>query len=153
MKKALVLLFVLTFFGCGSNSGPIKIDASDARLSSHSGKKNQSGAIQNDGKAGYFVYGPYMTLSPGKYMLVAKGSLVGKTDNVGYIDAVSLSKKIVMGKKDIMTSEKAGEAIAILEFDLDTEVTDAEFRIILAEGVIGTFSGYELSKVDPASGK
>lgn len=103
--------------------------------------------IKSNGKAGVLVYGPYMPLEIGKYELVAKGNLTGPTNLLGTIDVISTQASMVLITKPIDAKQEKPGNIASLQFEITKPFNDAEFRIIVADKVTGSFSSYELTKL------
>ncbi|MBS3984056.1 MAG: hypothetical protein KGZ66_00395 [Selenomonadales bacterium] len=139
-----VSLLVLSLVGCAPRV--TTIPATDARLASLVGERTEGG-IRAVGKPGFLVYGPYMPLEVGTYRLTVKGSLEGETSPIAIIDVVSDRGERVWATRPVYANATA-DVIATLAFIIDRPVTDVEFRVRVAEQVLGTFVSYELVKIE-----
>lgn len=104
--------------------------------------------IKANGQPGFLVYGPYIALKPGVYRLVAKGNLATAYKSLGVIDIVSDKGVTVLAVKPIVTGQAATGNIVSLAFEVTQPVTDAEFRLSITAQTTGSFSSYELTKLD-----
>ena len=94
------------------------------------------------------MYGPYVALEPGVYRLLAKGNLAGPNQSLGTIDITADKGKSILATKPIVADQGATESIASLDFEVVKPVADAEFRINVAAQTTGSFTGYELTKIE-----
>jgi hypothetical protein len=115
-------------------------------LNTQVGVKEKSSIVSN-GVPGYLVFGPYITLSPGRYKLIAKGSLIGENSVIGKIDVVTNLGKDVISQKDIKSTFSSDSTdIVALEFSLLKPESNIEFRININGNTVGNFYGYILKK-------
>ena len=108
----------------------------------------EAGAIKAKAQPGFLVFGPYVTLEPGIYKLVAKGNLAGPNKGLGTIDVVSGKAENIIAIKPIVAGQAGAGNIVSLAFEVAQTVTDAEFRINVPAQTTGEFAAYELSKID-----
>lgn len=144
MKSVVVVLFVAgALTGCGPDVSTIA--SADPKLATQSGQREASGVIQAIGQPGYLVFGPYMQLKPGTYQLVAKGKLSGTAKKLGMLDvATEKGERILMMQPIYADGQVPDGVITTAAFEVDRQVTDAEFRLFVEGNVKGTFNGYEL---------
>ncbi len=118
----------------------------DPKLGTQVGLR-ENGTIKANGQPGFLVYGPYVTLEPGVYRLLAKGSLVSPNKSLGTIDIAADTGKLILATKPIVADQGAAGSIVSLAFEVGNHITDAEFRINIAAQTTGSFIAYELTKV------
>lgn len=145
-----VSIMLIGFIG-GCSEPVTEYLASDAKVGTLVGKKDGA-QITSTAQPGFLVYGPYATLPPGSYRLVARGSLsgtAGATLPLGVLDVIAFKGERTYVSRPLYGEEQAGEGnIAAVTFDLPKAVTDAEFRIQVTAQANVVFRGYDLSKVN-----
>ncbi|WDS35637.1 glycosyltransferase family 1 protein [Pseudoxanthomonas sp.] len=94
----------------------------------------QRGRMETTGKAGFFLYGPYVPLPAGAHLVKLHGK--GKGD--GWMDVCSSHGQQVHARADLHVVAEDGESsqslLAQLEFVLERPVTNLEIRIVVDEG-------------------
>lgn len=109
----------------------------------------EGGAIKTSGKFGHLVYGPYIPLKMGSYRLVAKGNLSGVDKALGTIDVASDGGTRIIAVKQIVAGESAPGDIVSLDFEIkQPSITSVEFRIVVSSQTIGSFTAYEITRVE-----
>jgi hypothetical protein len=123
--------------------------ASNNKIATAVGVKDEpKGMISASGKAGFLVYGPYETIEPGVYRLVAKGKLVGPAAQLGTFDVTSDKGQRILASRPIYAAvDPQSSVIATLLFEVETQIPDAEFRIQVQEQVTGTFTAFEIIRI------
>ena len=153
LKNILATLFGIAVLGACSADVNV-ISASDAKLGTLVGVRDPKGVITPSGQPGFLVFGPYIALEPGVYRIVAKGALQGTGKTAGMIDAIAQKGERVFGMKPIYSLTGGPDStLASMVFEVDSAVTDAEFRIQVQGGTTGAFAGYELTKIASAGKK
>lgn len=87
---------------------------------------------QQGDETGILLYGPYITLEPGKYEFAALIE-AGGTGTLGMDIACGLGQKILFEKK-ISSTNAPGPMLATGQFDLTEHVTDLEIRLAIVSG-------------------
>lgn len=101
------------------------------------------GRLVNNGKAGYVLYGPYVSFLAGTYTVAIKGSVEGLPLGAKLnLDTASGNGKSVHGK---VVVEKAGE-LPTFEFTLPEAVGDLEIRVNAPQGAEVSIESYQVSK-------
>jgi hypothetical protein len=130
--------------------GKVVIKSYDPRLQTPNGirsKKHES--VRCSGISGYLAIGPNLDLKAGAYELIVKGHLSGKSSKLGYIEIISLFRNIIIQKEDLFSiSSLSDSIIKKLNFTIDVEQSDVNFRLFVNDSVLGFFSEYELRMVD-----
>jgi hypothetical protein len=101
------------------------------------------GRLVSNGKAGYFLYGPYVSVLAGTYTVAFKGKLEELPAGTKvHLDVASGKGKSVHGQIDM---NKAGDLPAF-EFTLPEAVGDLEVRINAPLGAKISVESYQVSK-------
>lgn len=99
------------------------------------------------GSPGFFVFGPYIPLSTGRYRVTAIGKLTGPDQNVGILDVIGESGKATYLKLPLTQKQEKDPILFQAEFDITKPVYDVEFRILIFNQVQGQFVRYHLEKL------
>lgn len=99
------------------------------------------------GSPGFFVFGPYIPLSSGRYRITAIGKLTGPDQNVGVFDVIGESGKKTYLKLPLSSVQEKDSLLLQAEFDIAKPVHDVEFRILIFNQVQGQFIRYHLEKL------
>lgn len=113
-----------------------------------------SNAISTNGQSGFLSYGPYLSLPAGRYRLQVLGHLSAsiktaedtssKPANLGVLDVSSqFGAKIIAGA----LIKESHTNIAQLDFELERDTHDVEFRIQVPANVQGQVTGYRLERL------
>ena len=137
---------------CLSNSGPCVFTGDDDELSTLAGVR-EGAVIKANGKAGFLVYGPYISLEPGEYRLVGKGELYGQAKVLGTIEVAADLGKRILAVKSIVAGQNATGDIVSLDFKIEKPVNNVEFRINILAQTSGYFKAYELTQVGSHSSR
>ncbi len=120
--------------------------ADDARFSTEIGTPSDQGGVYSFRPNGFLIYGPYIDLEPGKYVVEFSGEvyLAGKgkfmievTANAG---EVSLASKAVRGDNSL-------HDFGAVEFDLKSSASYVEIRIYVENSIYSEFRGLKISRV------
>jgi len=123
-------------------------------LSTQTGVRDGS-AIVTTGKAGFLVYGPYISLPAGFYRLTVLGKLEhadvavqdGIKDNIGMIDVSADFGKKIIASAPLSVSAKPSLVITQIDFSLERATADIEFRMQLSSEVVGRVEAYRLESI------
>ena len=101
----------------------------------------------NHGQEGFLVYGPYMELAEGSYVLdirldVSEDHAVSETDPIGYVDVCSNGQPFA--KVDI----KKDDANIDVPFTMDEDMARMEFRVYIYKGNTVNVDQMYLTKTD-----
>jgi hypothetical protein len=99
-------------------------------------------ALVSTGAPGFVVYGPYATLSEGRYVLLVEGRVEDAGDGQVIVDVVSRGRVFA---EQAITSPVAEGTIATLAFELDGSTPDVEFRVRVGEGARIRVTGYRVT--------
>lgn len=102
----------------------------------------EGGALVSTGKAGFFMYGPYVTVDAGQYTVEIEGSVESLGSGELIFDVAS--KGEVLGQQ-IVTANTAEGIIATINFDLPAATPDVEVRGRTGEGAVFQVAGYRLT--------
>jgi phosphoglycerol transferase len=113
------------------------------------GIRQSDKVISTGEKAGFLIYGPYTKASRGKYKINVFGTFdYAENNKIGYIDVVSNSGTNLIAKKDLlresMMQSKDDSLLISLEFQLNNDVSNLEFRINVNKGVKLSLNRLEL---------
>ncbi|WP_412526673.1 Wzt carbohydrate-binding domain-containing protein [Burkholderia lata] len=97
----------------------------DIRLSTHVGQRGR-GAMSSIGQEGYLLFGPYASLSQGRYVVSLQG-YCALLDS-GWIDVSWDRGGYVLMRHEVTPGERDGE-IAAFGFELVTPISDLEIRV------------------------
>ncbi|KVT06865.1 hypothetical protein WT24_20235 [Burkholderia sp. MSMB1078WGS] len=105
--------------------GPRLYRGADIRLCTHVGRRGR-GAMSSVGQEGYLLFGPYASLSQGRYVV----SLEGRSALIdsAWIDVSWGRGGYVLMRHEVIPGERDGE-IAAFGFELVTPITDLEIRV------------------------
>lgn len=107
----------------------------------------EADSLVSTGKAGFVMFGPYVTLAPGRYRLAVQGSVAQLPAGAEVVFDV-VSKGQVFGQESITaTHPEAGEIVGF-EFELADAVPDLEVRARVADDVDLRIESYEVAKVN-----
>ncbi len=123
---------------------------SDSRLCSTVGKPMGT-ELWTTGKAGYFLYGPYLDLKPGRYAATVRGR-VGVVGLQGARMDVCISggQKIMAEMPLQATPQSTEQVLGQLEFVLDQPAKQLEVRIKVEPGSDLMLSMIEINRLDAA---
>lgn len=116
------------------------------RLDSAGGTETLISTSQLD--AGYVVYGPYIPVLPGKYVVYFRYKCLKPIGKIVF-DVVSNLGKCVHAQTEILAKSMHPEwDVVELSFDVDQDVTGLETRV-LVDGVSACFKfGSEIIKIE-----
>lgn len=104
-------------------------------------------ALVSTGKAGFVMYGPYVTLAPGRYSVAVQGNIARLPAGTEVIFDV-VSKGQVFGQQSVTVAHQEAGAIADFQFELAEAVADLEVRARVADGVDLRIESYEVAKIN-----
>lgn len=103
----------------------------DSRLSSQVGVANGR-AIESAGSSGYLLFGPYLALAAGQYLIKIKGLVRAGGLSGARMDAV-IDKGSVILTESMLTEPGTDGFLAIVPISLDQPCTDLEVRVWVSE--------------------
>jgi len=149
-------LFPLGLIGDLASLGNLDIDKANIRtylgddLFTQTGAREGS-AIVTNGQLGFLVYGPYVSLPPGHYRLMVMGQLnqlkLPSPANIGLIDVSTNFGKKIIASKPLYATAKFNQKITQIEFTLERNTPDIEFRIQLNSETTGRVEAYHLESM------
>ncbi|MDF2117793.1 class I SAM-dependent methyltransferase [Roseiarcaceae bacterium H3SJ34-1] len=113
---------------------PIVLDAADRRFATQIGEKRSDG-VHLTGQEGYGLFGPYMPLPAGDYVVSLGFS--GETAGTAQIDVAIEKGSRVLARVDFGAEDLGGVQTVELPLHLDDAVTDLELRLHCAPGFTG----------------
>lgn len=120
--------------------------ADDVRFSTEIGSPSDQGAVYSFQSNGFLIYGPYIDLDPGKYIvdfageayLARKGKfMIEVTANAG---EVYLARKVVKGDDALCD-------FGAVEFELKSNASYVEVRIFVENSIYSEFRGLKINRV------
>jgi hypothetical protein len=116
------------------------IPATHPKLATRVGVKDtDKESLVSQGKPGCLQFGPYVKTEPGKYRITWLGDVVKSQDSqVGRVDVVANKGTLNIAKKivDYKNNQKQDDTIAYIEFSIDEEVDDLEFRFMVTDAKV-----------------
>ncbi|MBN1856844.1 MAG: hypothetical protein JW846_07825 [Dehalococcoidia bacterium] len=133
---------------CSLGQGLYRYGEQLAALPSEPGAYHD-GSVVSTGHSGFLVFGPYVPLNAGEYMLVVKGT--ARSVPSGWVDVVS-SLGQVQHARFALSSTKEGETGILTSgrVSLDEDVLDLEVRVYVEADDEILLGGYELVPADVA---
>ena len=109
-----------------------------------SGMATQFSKVENtlvsDGKPGFLIYGPYISLEPGEYVVEFLGRLVSQDGSEARIrmDVTADSGQAVIVEHNVMPDQEfsEGNTLANMRFSTNKKQEHVEFRMFVPEGII-----------------
>ena len=125
--------------------GTLRLHGSDGRFGTEIGQRSGR-AMASTGKAGYLVFGPYLTLNAGRYLVNIFGNLVPIESELIRVEVAR------QGGSEILSSRQLGRAldghhIASLEITIATDCSDFEARVWIPGSVSMSVFRLEVSKI------
>jgi hypothetical protein len=108
----------------------------------HQVGRYENGALHSDGRAGFLLFGPYVSLQAGKYHLAVKGSV--KSSDGAWADVVSQHGQVVHGRFPVLEKEDGSGMLLDTEITIDNHADDVEVRLFVNEGSLLHVSAYKL---------
>lgn len=154
----LVALFIgtLNLSGCGDHPAANQegakavadISAADGRVGTLVGKKDTQGALVSQRATGVLMYGPYLSIEPGKYRVVVRGTCQVPDGAALTLDVVHNKAAIKLAQKTVGIAEDATKGVlATLDFDAPHGATDLEVRAVVSVSATAAIEGYSLYKL------
>ena len=118
----------------------------DPRLGTQVGKHAADG-FRSTGAAGFLQWGPYATLAPGRYRAI----WIGRVDRAGgkpagIVDVTSDAGRRSHAQAPLPSTPPEPGTLATLDFALETETPQMEFRLKVSEGTLATVERVELER-------
>lgn len=153
-----VALFVgaLALSGCGDHSATNQegakavadISVADGRVGTLVGKKDAQGALTSQHATGVLMYGPYLSIEPGKYRIVVRGTCQVPDGAVLSLDVVHSKATVTLVRKEVGAAEDATKGVlGTLDFDAPHGATDLEVRAMVSDKTTATIDGYSIYKL------
>ncbi|CAM5235587.1 hypothetical protein [Rhodanobacter lindaniclasticus] len=153
---AALLFGALALSGCGdhpaANQGGAKavadIGMADGRVGTLVGKKDAQGALVSQQARGVLMYGPYLSIEPGKYRVVVRGTCQVPDGAVLTLDVVHNKATVTLVRKTIGTAEDATKGVlTTLDFEAPHGAADLEIRAVISADATAAITGYSLYKL------
>jgi hypothetical protein len=113
--------------------------ASHWRFQTHVGiRREKVGALASTGEEGFLQTGPYIPLKKGRFAVEWTGALESSAGgSVGFVDVCSRNGREVLERSGVAHLQEGRESqfLARVEFELEHEIDDIEFRFYVNEGV------------------
>ena len=117
---------------------------SDKRLQTQVGKRFWQ-SIESEGIPGFLVYGPYISLAPGRYEVIVRG-WTGLARNITATIDVTIEKgEHHLCKKTLGDEVGSTDLLAAIQFTLRKHCTDLEVRIWVDQGSTLSVSRVEIA--------
>lgn len=142
--------------GCNDNPGANQekakavadISVADGRVGTLVGKKDAQGALVSQHAAGVLMYGPYLSIEPGKYRVVMRGTCQVPDGAALTLDVVHNKAAVTFVRKTVGTAEDATkDVLATLDFDAPHGAADLEVRAVVSVDATADIAGYSLYKL------
>ena len=104
---------------------------SDGRFGTQVGKRGGR-EIVSTGQKGYLLFGPYVSLPTGQYLVVIRGGLGENGASGARMDVVVDRGKIILGESALANPD-AARNLASLNISLDEPCTDLEVRVWVSD--------------------
>jgi uncharacterized protein YggE len=154
----LAALFIGTFAVSGCSDHPAAnqaeakavadIGVADGRVGTLVGKKDAQGALVSQHATGVLMYGPYLSIEPGKYRIVVRGTCQVPDGAVLSLDVVHNKATVTLVRKEVGAAEDATkDVLATLDFDAPHGTTDLEVRAVVSDKTTATIDGYSIYKL------
>lgn len=153
---AALFMGILALSGCGDHSASSQegakavadINVADGRVGTLVGKKDSQGALVSQHAAGVLMYGPYLSIEPGKYRVVVRGTCQVANGAALTLDVVHSKAAITLARKMVGTAEDATKGVlATLDFQAPHGAADLEIRAVVSDGATAAITGYSLYKL------
>ena len=119
-------------------------------LSTQTGARDGS-SIRTNEQDGFLVYGPYISLPKGRYRLAVTGHLQAPhmpiDKPIGTIDVSTNFGKTILTAQAINSPLPTSKTITQLDFELERDSSDIEFRIQVGSAVEGFVGSYQLQRI------
>ena len=120
---------------------------SDYRLQSQVGNRVGT-AMVSTGIAGYMLYGPYLDLASGLYVVTLKGALGFGGASGAHVDVCSEGGQIVLAEQTLgVLADLPTDTLATLRFKLDKDCKGLEVRMHVTETSDLSLASLELYKI------
>jgi hypothetical protein len=108
-----------------------EMPASHPNLRTHVGQLKSDGSVASDGKRGQLLFGPWMTLLPGRYRIEWYGRVaqIGKRWRQGTLDVIFDAGNESIVEAPIAVSRAKGDLLGALDFGLEKPIEGLEFRV------------------------
>lgn len=128
-------------------AGCLSMQAAELGRYSQVGRVSERG-IETDGRAGYLLYGPYVGLRAGNYLVRLKGNFERVED--ARIDIVSPSAENAHFESDLDELESAGPKELLVPLVLHEDARSLEIRIHVSSRDRMSLAEYRIELQDPA---
>lgn len=104
------------------------------------------GTILSNGSDGFLLFGPYIDLPPGDYMVTWQGAVLepGVNDSIGFIDVTYNRGKMIIARQFLPPAHEGTDLGWKMHFSIDEHKDDIEFRFFVEEGVVALIEQIEL---------
>lgn len=127
---------------------PMRFSVDDPRIGSLVGARTPGMGLSSDGRPGWMVYGPYVTVPAGHYDAVVQGALQAGHDGPLHVDVAAAKGTQVIAAVDAPLADlappAAGGALVVLPFDLAVDTPDVEVRVRVTETSRVSVSGVDI---------
>lgn len=153
---AALFIGALALSGCGEHSATdqqgakavAEISVTDGRVGTLVGKKDAQGGLVSQHATGVLMYGPYVSIEPGKYRVVVRGTCQVPNGATLTLDVVHSKATVTLAQKSISAAEEAAKAVlATLDFDAPHGATDLEVRAVVSADATAAIDSYSIYKL------
>ncbi|WP_262966472.1 glycosyltransferase [Methylobacter psychrophilus] len=103
----------------------------DSRLGTQIGKRDRI-HIMCTGQAGYLIYGPYISLVAGKYLVNIRGTVKERGLAGAHMDVATDKGSVILGQSVLNNPDDFGNFVSLVIY-LDKHCTDLEVRVWVSE--------------------
>jgi glycosyltransferase involved in cell wall biosynthesis len=133
-KQVLDVVFHSNWYSQWVPSGRLSYTGSDNELGTQIGRRTRF-EMRSTGKAGYLLFGPYISLKAGTYKINLFGTVGQLANTHAHMDVVSVENPKVHGST-ILSRENGNNRIATLDVSLNTDVSKAEVRVWVSDDAL-----------------
>lgn len=137
-----------SWHACLNASPRVSFGGGDGRFHTQVGVRRNL-EMETTGRPGYLLYGPYMPLSPGRYLVNVSGRFVSGGSAKATIDAAICTGSEVLGTALLERSSDASslDVTSSFTFELKNNCSDFEVRILVSENTNLIVSNIEINPI------
>lgn len=129
--------------------GAVAIPASDPRLLTMTGVKEDGGIVLRGAGQGYALFGPYVPLMPGRYVgRVLFAADAGRAGRFVVEATAAHGSRVLVGAACDTAGMPPGPAEASVAFELDAPESDVELRVFGFAGFSAAITGIEIAAAE-----
>ncbi|MBN3841818.1 hypothetical protein [Burkholderia sp. Ac-20349] len=124
--------------------------ADDARFSTEIGTPSDQGAVYSFQPNGFLIYGPYIDLDPGKYVVDFAGEAYLARQGKFMIEVTANAGEVYLASKTVKGDDALYDFGAV-EFDLKSSASYVEIRIFVENSIYSECRGLKINRVQVES--